>query len=92
MDARARHGRGMRGNHHVSRRLSHRGLVQQRIHGTRPDHFGAADEIWITSATKEVMPVTRLDGQAVGTGKPGPIYKRIHGLYQDYKRTIMRRG
>jgi len=33
-----------------------------------------------------------MDGQAVGTGKPGPIYKRIHGLYQDYKRAIMRRG
>jgi len=56
------------------------------------DEVRAADEIWITSATKEVMAVTRLDGHAVGTGKPGPIYKRIYKLYQDYKRTVMRRG
>jgi len=56
------------------------------------DEVRSADEIWITSATKEVMAVTRLDGQAVGTGRPGPIYKRIYKLYQDYKRTVMRRG
>ena len=51
-----------------------------------------ADEIWVTSATKEVMPVTRLDGKAVGSGKPGPVFKRMYRLYQDYKRTVMRRG
>jgi len=51
-----------------------------------------ADEIWVTSATKEVLPVTRLDGKAVGSGKPGTVYKRIYRLYQEYKRTVMRRG
>jgi len=55
------------------------------------DEVRAADEIWLTSATKEVLAVSRLDGRAVGTGKPGPMYKRIYQAYQGYKRTVMRR-
>ena len=51
-----------------------------------------ADEIWITSSTKEVLAVTTLDGKAVGTGKPGPLFRRMHALYQEYKQTVMRRG
>ncbi len=45
-----------------------------------------ADEIWITSSTREILPVTELDGVIVGDGRPGPLYHRLHGLYQDYKR------
>ena len=56
------------------------------------DEVRAADEIWLTSATKEVLAVTRLDRRPVGSGKPGPLFKRIYRLYQDYKRTVMRRG
>ena len=56
------------------------------------DEVRAADEIWITSATKEVLAVSRLDDRPVGSGKPGPMYKRMYQLYQDYKRTVMRRG
>ena len=48
----------------------------------------AADEIWLTSSTREILPVTRLDGQAVSGGKPGPVWARMIGLYQDYKRTL----
>ncbi len=46
-----------------------------------------ADEIWITSSTREVLPVTRLDGRPVGTG-PGPVWRRIMPLYQEYKRSL----
>jgi D-alanine transaminase len=52
----------------------------------------AADEIWVTSSTKEVLPVTTLDGRPVGTGKPGAVFKRVHQLYQDFKRQVMRRA
>lgn len=45
----------------------------------------AADEIWVTSSTKEVMAVVTLNGRAVGNGAPGPIYARMAGLYGDYK-------
>ncbi len=51
-----------------------------------------ADEVWITSSTKEVMAVTRLDGRPVGDGRPGPVFKRMLAAYQDYKRTVMRGG
>lgn len=44
-----------------------------------------ADELLITSATKEVLAITTLDGQAVGNGTPGPIYKALYAAYQDAK-------
>ncbi len=37
-----------------------------------------ADEIWISSSTKEILAVVNLDGKPVGAGIPGPIYKRVH--------------
>lgn len=49
------------------------------------DDLRAADEIWLTSSTKEVMAVTRLDGQPVGDGRPGPVWHRIDAIYQAYK-------
>jgi D-alanine transaminase len=52
----------------------------------------AADEVILSSATKEVLPVTRLDGEAVGhgarRGKPGPVYGRLYEAYQQAKRTM----
>jgi D-alanine transaminase len=44
-----------------------------------------ADEVWLSSSTREVQPVTRVDGRAVGTGLPGPAFARIYQLFQDYK-------
>ncbi|MDQ7072705.1 MAG: D-amino-acid transaminase [Gammaproteobacteria bacterium] len=44
-----------------------------------------ADEIWVSSSTKEVVPITVLDGEPVGEGIPGPIWQRMDALYQQYK-------
>ena len=44
-----------------------------------------ASEIWLTSSTREVSPVTTLDGRPVGDGRPGPLWRRIDRLYQEYK-------
>ena len=49
-----------------------------------------ADELWLTSSTKEVLAITTLDGKAIGDGKPGPLFRRMHALYQDYKARVMR--
>ena len=45
----------------------------------------AADEVWISAATREIQPVTKIDGKPVGTGKPGPVWKRVHEQWQRYK-------
>jgi D-alanine transaminase len=51
----------------------------------------SADELLLSSATKEVLPVTTLDGQPVGhgalRGKPGPVYARLYEAYQQAKAT-----
>ena len=51
-----------------------------------------ADELWMTSSTKEVLPITSLDGRAVGDGKPGPMGRQMYAWYQDFKNTVMRNG
>lgn len=45
----------------------------------------AADEVLLSSATKEVLPVTRIDGQPVGDGRPGPVYAQLYAGYQAAK-------
>lgn len=45
----------------------------------------AADEVLLSSATKEVLPVSRIDGQPVGSGQPGPLYARLYAGYQAIK-------
>jgi len=49
-----------------------------------------AEEIWLTSSTKEVLAVTQLDDKPVGKGKPGHVFSRMYALYQDYKNQVMR--
>ena len=44
----------------------------------------AADEIFFTSSIKEIVPVTRLDGRAVGGGTPGPLTRRVSEIFQRY--------
>ncbi len=52
----------------------------------------AADEVLLSSATKEVLPVTKIDGEGVGhgagRGRPGPVYARLHEAYQRAKLTM----
>ena len=45
----------------------------------------AADELMLSSATKEVLPITLLDGQPVGDGRPGPVTQRLYAAYQRAK-------
>jgi len=52
----------------------------------------AADEIWVTSASKEVLAIVELDGKRVGDGRPGPVFRRVHQLYQEFKQKVMRAG
>jgi D-alanine transaminase len=55
-----------------------------------------ADELWMTSSTKEVLPIVTLDGKPVGhkdnAGRPGPAFANMYRWYQDFKRDVMRHG
>jgi D-alanine transaminase len=46
----------------------------------------AASEILLGAATREVQPITTLDGKPVGTGRPGPVWRKLFDAYQQYKR------
>ncbi len=52
------------------------------------EELRSADEIWITSSTKEVVPVIRLDDAPVADGQPGPMWQRVAALYSEYKQAF----
>ncbi|WP_432723896.1 D-amino acid aminotransferase [Jeongeupia wiesaeckerbachi] len=52
----------------------------------------SADEVWLTSSSKEVLAVVTLDGAPVGNGRPGPIYTAMYQHYQAFKTQVMRTG
>jgi D-alanine transaminase len=52
----------------------------------------AADEVFVTSSSKEVFPIVELDHQKIGDGKPGPVFRRLYELYQEFKQKVMRAG
>ena len=56
------------------------------------DEVRRADELWVTSSTKEVLAVTTLDGTPVGNGKPGPLFRRMHALFQEHKAQLARQA
>lgn len=56
------------------------------------DEVRTAQELWMTSSAKEVLAITQLDGHPVGNGVPGPLFRQMHRLYQDYKNSVMRQG
>lgn len=64
---------------------------QLEVRDVTETELRSADEIWITSSTKEVLAVTLLDGKPVGDGKPGPLFRRMHALYQQFKQDTMRK-
>ena len=49
-----------------------------------------ADELWMTSSTKEIMPIVKLDEVPVGAGVPGPLARQMDTLYQTFKQHVMR--
>jgi D-alanine transaminase len=50
-----------------------------------------ADEVWVTSSSKEILAIVTLDGKPVGEGSPGPLFKRAFALYQEFKAKVMRK-
>jgi D-alanine transaminase len=72
----------------VIEEMATRAAVTFRSASISEAQLRAADEVWISSATREVQAVTRLDGKPVGAGKPGPVWKRVYEQLQSYKREV----
>ncbi|MGR9116763.1 MAG: D-amino acid aminotransferase [Gammaproteobacteria bacterium] len=49
------------------------------------DALQSASEIWLTSSTREIIPVVQLDSKTVADGNPGPVWKKMHQLFQEFK-------
>jgi D-alanine transaminase len=48
-----------------------------------------ADEVWISSSTRAVVPVLEVDGQPVGAGEKGPLWRRMYGLFSHFHHRLM---
>jgi len=64
--------------------------VPHEVRPVKEAELRSADEIWVTSSSREVLPITALDGKPVGSGKPGPVGAKVYALYQQYKAQVMR--
>ncbi len=50
-----------------------------------------ADEVWVTSSSKEILAIVTLDGKPVGDGRPGPLFRKAWQGYQEFKAKVMRK-
>ena len=48
-----------------------------------------ATELWVTSSTREIVPIIELDGTDIGEGKPGPVWQTMHTILQAYKQSLL---
>jgi D-alanine transaminase len=72
--------------------LAERLGVPTRSCRIRAAELKGADEIWLAFSTRGLLPVTTLDGRAVGDGKPGPLFRRMHTAFVDYIRELADTG
>jgi D-alanine transaminase len=72
----------------VIEEVAHKAGVQWRSVAVSESELRGAQEVLLGAATREVQPITTLDGKPVGTGKPGPVWRKLYDAYQAYKREI----
>ena len=52
------------------------------------DALHMASEIWVTSSTREIIPVVELDSEKIGDGTAGPVWKKMNQWFQEYKKSV----
>jgi D-alanine transaminase len=72
----------------VMEEVAEKAGVRWRAVGVSEQELRSATEILLGAATREIQPVTTLDGKLVGTGKPGPVWRKLYDAYQAYKREL----
>jgi D-alanine transaminase len=65
--------------------LAREGGLSVEVRPIPRDEALAADEMWLSSSTKEVLPVTTIDGKSFASGVPGPLFRKMHELFQASK-------
>ena len=68
--------------------LAQRGGLPVQVCRVPEGWVRAAAEIALCYATRGTIAVTTLDGRPVGSGRPGPVWLRLHALFEDYKREV----
>lgn len=68
--------------------LAKKNAVPHRERAITEAELRSAEEIWLTSSTKEIMPVTRLDDSPVDNGSPGTMFQQMSRIYANYKERI----
>lgn len=66
------------------------GTMRIEIRSVTLDELRAADEVWLSAATRDVLPVTRIDGAPVGSGKPGPHWLRMESAFKASRAALAR--
>ena len=69
----------------VAFELAREGGLPIEVRPVPKDEALAADEMWLSSSTKEVLAVTSLDGRPFAGGTPGPVFRKVHALFQASK-------
>lgn len=64
------------------------GMIPIEIRSISVAELVAADEVWISSATRDVLPVTRIDGKPVGSGKPGPLWQKVSAAFAQMRQRL----
>src|SRR6185503_3774866 len=62
-----------------------RGKLPMEVREVSEAEVRGADEVWVTSSSKEIVAIVDLDGKSVGSGKPGPVFRKAWQLYQVFK-------
>lgn len=70
--------------------LAHKHGIRCEIREVSEAEVRSAQELWLSSSTREVLAITRLDGKAVGDGRPGPLFQRMYALFQEFKAEVRR--
>jgi D-alanine transaminase len=65
--------------------MAARAGVTCRVMPVSEAQLRAADEVWLCAATRELQPVTAIDGHIIGSGRPGPVWRRVYEELQRYK-------
>jgi len=59
--------------------------VRHEVRDVTEAEVREAQELWLSSATREVLAITKLDGRPVGSGRPGPQFRHMYALFQELK-------